>query len=63
MEWKDYQKERLEEVFLMPKETKTNIWCPHCGGPVYKDMSKVLTSYPPRYRYFCEQCGWEDTFF
>lgn len=63
MEWKDYCKERLEEVFLQPDSVKTEIWCPWCGAPVYKDMSIILTSYPPKYRYFCSSCKWEETFY
>lgn len=31
--------------------------CPKCGGNVRKNLSIVLTSYPPQYRYDCEKCG------
>jgi len=36
---------------------KTDIECPKCKKFIYKDVSMVLTSNPPQYRYVCE-CGW-----
>lgn len=63
MEWKDYCKEKLEEVFLQPNSVETEIWCPWCGAPVYKDMNVIFISYPQKYRYFCGSCKWEETFY
>ena len=31
--------------------------CPVCGGPVRKNLQIVLTSYPPKYLYVCDNCG------
>lgn len=32
--------------------------CPKCDkGIMYRDETVVLTSNPPQYRYFCNQCG------
>jgi len=43
-------------------ETATDIICPKCGGgPVMKDMTVVLTSYPAQYRVRCAKCGWSGT--
>ncbi len=63
MEWRDYQKEKLDEIFLSPDSIKTDIWCPCCCGPVYKDTTKIVASNPPKYRYYCGQCKWEEMFF
>lgn len=38
----------------------TAIACPCCGRALYKDVSIVLASYPPTYKYFCKECGWWD---
>lgn len=40
---------------------RTNILCPKCNKPLMKDASIVLTTYPEQYRYFCEDCGWQET--
>ena len=31
--------------------------CPNCGKQADVDTSKVLTSYPPKYRAVCSHCG------
>ena len=31
--------------------------CTECGGGMCKDLTKVLTSYPPKYEYRCNKCG------
>jgi len=31
--------------------------CPKCGGNVYRDMSIVYMTNPPKYKYFCKDCG------
>ena len=31
--------------------------CPKCGNPtVYRDLTKVFTSYPPKFQYKCDTC-------
>ena len=34
--------------------------CPKCGGSVRKNLTMVLTSLPPKYRYECDQCDYVD---
>lgn len=34
--------------------------CPNCGGGMCKNMMVVLTSYPPKYEYQCDKCGYID---
>lgn len=36
--------------------------CPHCGGDVYRDVSVAFMTYPPKYKYFCKECGKYDIF-
>lgn len=50
--WEDYQ------MVDKPLTVKTNILCPKCNKPLIKDKHIVLTTYPCKYRYFCEECGW-----
>ena len=35
-----------------------DIECPKCSALIYKNISLVLTSYPPQYQFHCEKCGW-----
>ena len=36
--------------------------CPKCGGDVYRDISVVYMSYPPKYKYYCLGCGHAEIF-
>ena len=36
--------------------------CPECGAELYKD-NITLTSYPPQYCYYCNDCGFRTTSF
>lgn len=55
---KSWQEFYIEEQ-LKPEGTEvTAIACPCCGKALYKDVSVVLTSLPPKYKYFCNSCGW-----
>ena len=37
--------------------------CPKCGGNVRKNLSIVLTTYPPKYEYMCDSCGYSENLF
>ena len=53
--WYDfcYEKERTPEGAKL-----TAIACPCCGRALYEDVSVALSTYPPKYRYFCNACNW-----
>ena len=34
--------------------------CPQCNGAVKRDYSVMYMSLPPKYRYFCRECGFEE---
>lgn len=36
--------------------------CPRCNGGVKRDFSVVFNSDPPKYRYFCKDCGYFEIF-
>ena len=36
--------------------------CPRCNGGVKRDYSHVYMSNPPKYRYFCKSCSYEEIF-
>ena len=50
--WETYQKDIPHCV----NEEETDIKCPKCGKNIIRDLSVVLTSYPPQYHYKCK-CG------
>ena len=54
--WSSYKKEQKDSGYK-----KIEVACPYCGAPIYKDLTVVLATYPPQYRYFCKECGWSDT--
>lgn len=37
---------------------QTNIKCPECGKLLVKDIGQILTTYPAKYKYECQNCGW-----
>lgn len=39
----------------------TEIECPKCGEKLCIDLRIVLTSIPPKHRYYCMKCFWEGT--
>ena len=59
MKWEDFEKERQREVYN--NYVKTGIECPKCGENIYRRTDVVLTSYPPKYGYYCSNCGWSGT--
>ena len=63
MEWEEYKDLKSTLMNYRGNLQETDIKCPKCGEPIYKDLSIVLTTYPPQYRYTCLKCGWEDTYF
>ena len=60
MKWEEYQKIRSATLNLSEWEI-TEIECPECGMPVYRNKEIVLTMYPALYWYKCHDCGWSDT--
>ena len=34
--------------------------CPQCNGAVKRDYSVAFMVYPPKYRYFCKECGYSE---
>ena len=66
MNWYDYQAEKQRERNIFHDNQlwiKTEIECPNCGEFIYKNMSLVLTCYPPQYTYKCPNCKWSQTGF
>ena len=61
MEWDEFKNLKLgsnAKSNYEYKETLTDINCPICGDKIYRDDSVILTSIPPKYRYFCKKCKW-----
>lgn len=36
--------------------------CPKCQGEMHRDISVVYMTYPPKYKYFCKECGFKTIF-
>lgn len=53
--WEEYQ----SFEYANSNYEDTNIECPNCKTErLLRDISVVLTSYPPQYRYICPKCHW-----
>ena len=59
MTWDEFTKKQPERITVYGDFAKTNITCPDCGELIYRDMSVVMPTNPPRFQYFCSKCGWE----
>jgi len=44
-------------TFNVSTESGPLFKCPKCGAGMYKDLTKVLASYPPKYEYSCKNCN------
>ncbi len=55
MFWNDMTKIRLNDPEA--QQIETDIRCPDCNRKIYLDTTRVLTSYPAKYFYWCV-CGW-----
>lgn len=42
---------------MMQDYSEPKYKCPKCGGNVRKNLTIVLTSYPPKFRYECDNCN------
>lgn len=60
MTWEEYQNQRKKSNIYKNNQhyIQTDIECPKCGDLIYKNISLILTSYPPQYQFHCEKCGW-----
>ena len=58
MKWeefiKDKQQHHLQDWAL------TSIECPKCGKLVYKYIMVTHVTFPPKNKYKCFGCGWEE---
>lgn len=43
--------------------SKPKYQCPKCGGGMCKDLTMMLTTYPPKYMYQCCKCGYTESQF
>ena len=57
IEWNDYVNGNTYKPTQL-NLVETNIKCPVCGEPLYKDISVIYTSNPPKYRFSCKKCNW-----
>ena len=63
LEWEDF-KEQSDRITIGSSQwEKVDVKCPKCGQPIYKNMTEVLTTFPPQYQYKCLKCGWWSTAF
>ena len=51
-----------KEKITMEDWNKALYKCPICNGSVKRDYSIMYMSNPPKYRYFCRECGYSDIF-
>lgn len=58
MTWDSYK--YMHEKNKEPGEHKTFVQCPKCDQYLYMDNTIIYSSVPPKHRYFCKECGWEE---
>ena len=65
MEWEEYKEQEKDkfETFGSNDWIKTEIICPECGSPVYKNIGMALASYPSQHQYKCISCDWMDIWY
>lgn len=63
--WEEFKQGRLDNIKYIGHNQyqKTDIECPECGQPLYKNVTMILTSYPPQHQYHCMKCDWTGTSF
>ena len=49
-------KERMK-ITQCGRYTELDVKCPECGKNLFRDNQIVLTSYPPKHRLECMNCG------
>ena len=49
--------ERQKKIITMEEWNMDLYRCPRCNGAVKRDYSVMYMSDPPKYRYFCRECG------
>lgn len=54
--WEDFKKNTQYDI--PDRYQPTEISCPKCGNQLCKDISQVLTTYPPKFMYKCFACNW-----
>lgn len=57
--YEEYQKIHQQDINMDQISFPIGVKCPNCDSELYRDHSIVYTTYPPKYRYFCANCGWE----
>lgn len=55
-EWEKFKREKTQG--RPPQYEKCGVACPECGSEIWLDRMLIITSCPPRNKYFCENCGW-----
>lgn len=58
MTWDTFNK--LQNEKRERGEHKTYVQCPKCDSYLYLDTTRTIMSMPPKHRYFCKECGWEE---
>ena len=48
------------EKITMDEWNKPLYRCPRCDGEVKRDYSEMYMSNPPKYRYYCKNCSYEE---
>lgn len=52
--WDDFKEQKK-----MLNCEETNIACPKCGAAIWKSLG-IIISYPPKHKYMCFKCGWNE---
>lgn len=59
-------RDQFAETLKRETEITTDDWnkpmyaCPRCNGEVKRDYSVTFMTNPPKYRYWCRNCSYEE---
>lgn len=58
MSREEFIKQLAEQKEIDMSEWNKDLYrCPRCNGAVKRDYSVMYCTHPPKYRYFCRDCG------
>lgn len=55
MTWEEF---KGSDIKFSQEHEPTDIECPQCGKYLQRYTGFIFTTYPPKYRYDCPNCGW-----
>ena len=59
MTWDEFTRKNEHHLSVYGTLAETDIKCPVCGQLLYRDMTTVVATNPPRFKFVCQNCDWK----